>query len=149
MTLAPLSGGLTLDTLRERLARHGYVEVDEHTLDGVAARTAQLVLLPLDNPAQRPEFADLLVILPELLSQFGDDAFTVAYAGPPAAAALARRFGVLRQPALVFLHFGALAGTIEGLRDWREYVQAFARLCASAAPSGLAGASNDATGVRP
>ncbi len=130
MTLTALSGGMTLDDLRARLSRAGFVEVDELTLDSVAANVEHFVLLPLDNPAQRPEFADLAVILPEVLRQFDGTGvrFEVAFASPPASAALARRFGVFRQPALVFLRHGAQVGAIEGLRDWHEYVQTFARL---------------------
>jgi hydrogenase-1 operon protein HyaE len=128
MTLMALSSGPTLATLRERFAQQGYAEVDDTTLDAVAARSAHLVLLPLDNPAQRPEFADLLVILPELLRQPGLQGFDVAFACPPASAALVRRFGVLRHPSLVFLRHGALAGVINGLLDWGDYVREFARL---------------------
>jgi hydrogenase-1 operon protein HyaE len=128
MTLTVISGGLTLAALCERLAECGYAEVDDTTLDALAARSPWLVVLPLDNPAQRPEFADLLVILPEILRQPGLQAFSVAFARPPASAALVRRFGVQRHPALVVLRHGALVGVIDGLRDWADYVQTFTRL---------------------
>ena len=149
MTLPTLSGGLTLAALCERLAQHGYAEVDETTLDAVAARSARLVLLPLDNPVQRPEFADLLVILPEILRQPGlQGAFAVAFARPPASAALVQRFGVLRHPALVILQHGALAGVIDGLRDWSDYVQIFMRL-RDAPDAPLSGPESAATGAAP
>jgi hydrogenase-1 operon protein HyaE len=128
MTLAAISGNMKLDTLRERLTGLGYAEVDETTLDDLARDLAWLVLLPIDNPAQRPEFADLLVILPEILRRPGFEMFRVVFACPPASAALAQRFNAQRHPALIFLWHGAPAGVIEGLRDWGEYVRTFAQL---------------------
>jgi len=147
MTTQGTSGAPTLEPLRERLLKQGFLEVESDTLDGVAAGTGMLVVLPLDNPAQRPEFFDLAVVLPEIVSRFGHDAFRAAFACPPASAAIAKRFGVLRHPALIFLREGRYIGAIEGLRDWQDYLQSFARMRTEAprpapVPLSISGASS-------
>ena len=116
----------TLEHLRERLLEQGFLELQNDALENVAAGGTMLVVLPLDNPAQRPEFFDLTVVLPEVLRQFEPGTFRAAFAGPPASATIAKRFGVLRHPALIFLREGRYVGSIEGLRDWQDYLQAFA-----------------------
>ncbi|RQH07066.1 hydrogenase [Paraburkholderia dinghuensis] len=129
MTTPATSTAPTLERLRGQLLGHGFTELVPDTLDDVAAAgTGMLIVLPLDDPAQRPEFFDLTVVLPEIVHQFGPDAFRVAFACPPDSAATAKRFGVLRHPALIFLREGRYVGSIEGLRDWADYVQSFARL---------------------
>jgi len=119
---------MTPEHLRERLLQQGFLELQADTFDEVAAGIGNLVVLPLDSPAQRPEFFDLTVVLPEILSQFPRDTFRAAFVSPPASATIAKRFGVLRHPALIFLREGRYVGTIEGLRDWQDYRQSFARL---------------------
>jgi hydrogenase-1 operon protein HyaE len=130
-TLRP-STAPTLERLREQLLGHGHTEVTLETLDDVATRAGMLVMLPLDNPAQRAEFFDLAVVLPEILRQFGpdtgSDTFHAAFACPPHSLAIAKRFGVLRHPALIFLREGRYVGAVEGLRDWADYLQSFARM---------------------
>ncbi|MEX3936866.1 hydrogenase [Paraburkholderia phymatum] len=64
----------------------------------------------------------------ELQNQFGPDSFRAAFAIPPASAAIANRFGVLRHPTLIFLREGCCLGAIEGLRDWQDYLQCFTRM---------------------
>lgn len=125
----------TLEQLRARLLKQGFLElqsglsgIPDDALRQAASGAANLVILPLDNPAQRPEFFDLAVVLPEVLAQFEPDTFRVAFTCPPDSAAITRQFGVLRHPALVFLHDGHYIGSIEGLRDWQDYLQMFARL---------------------
>jgi hydrogenase-1 operon protein HyaE len=43
---------------------------------------------------------------------------------PPLAVAKAPGYAVRRWPALVFVRSGAWLGNLEGLRDWREYLEA-------------------------
>ncbi|WP_233869348.1 hydrogenase [Paraburkholderia adhaesiva] len=141
MTTPATSTAPTLERLRGQLLGHGFTELALDTLgDDIAAAASaaaasaaeMLVVLPLDNPAQRPEFFDLTVVLPEIVRQFGPDTFRVAFACPPDSMAIAKRFGVLRHPALIFLREGRYVGAIEGLRDWADYLQSFVRMRAEA-----------------
>lgn len=126
MTVLRTSAAPTLEHLRERLLERGFRELQNDALESVAAGGTMLVVLPLDHPAQRPEFFDLAVVLPEILRQFEPGMFCAAFAGPPASTAIAKRFGVLRHPALIFLREGRYVGAIEGLRDWQDYLRSFA-----------------------
>jgi len=122
----------TLELLRARLSSQGFLalgaDLSDRALREAAPGATNLVILPLDDPAQRPEFFDLAVVLPEVLGQFETGAFRVVFTCPPQSAQIVRRFGVLRHPALVFLREGHYVGAIEGLRDWQDYLQSFAQL---------------------
>jgi hydrogenase-1 operon protein HyaE len=131
----PATSTPTLEQLRTRLCKQGFLELPsdlpgnlDDTLRNAAADATNLIILPLDNPAQRPEFFDLAVVLPEVLGQFAAGTFRVAFTCPPMSAAIVKRFGVLRHPALVFLRDGRYVGSIEGLRNWQDYLQSFAQL---------------------
>ncbi|MPW22888.1 Hydrogenase expression/formation protein [Paraburkholderia piptadeniae] len=128
MTTQGTSAASTLECLRELLLKQGFLELQNHTFDSVAVGARTLVVLPLGNPARHPEFLDLTVVLPEIVRQFGPDSFRAAFAIPPASAAIANRFGVLRHPALIFLRERCYLGAIEGLRDRQDYLQCFTRM---------------------
>ncbi|SEK11486.1 thioredoxin domain-containing protein [Paraburkholderia diazotrophica] len=129
MTTLRTSAAPMLECLRELPLKQGFLEQQNNTFDRIAvgARTP-LVTLPLGNPARHSEFLDLTVVLPEIVRQFGPDSFRAAFATPPASAAIANRFGVLRRPALIFLREGCYLGAIEGLRDREDYLQCFTRM---------------------
>jgi hypothetical protein len=71
------------------------------------------------DPVKYPEVLDNVVIVPEVLREFPADTFRVAYADLPASQAIAKRFGILKFPALLFLRQGEYVGIIAGLQDWR------------------------------
>jgi hydrogenase-1 operon protein HyaE len=70
------------------------------------------------------------VIAPELVRAF-PGRFRAAVLMPAAARAVAVRYGFRRWPALVLLSGGGYVGTIDGLRNWDEYVNELARLLAA------------------
>lgn len=119
---------MTQAVLRERLLAQGCRELEAEQLDALAQETAHLIVLPLDNPERFPELADIAVILPEVLRQFPPGSFQVAFGSPAASPQLCRRFSVYRHPALIFFRRGAHTGTLEGLRDWGDYLREFAAM---------------------
>lgn len=119
MTSAPPS-------LYERLAQQGYRQVDDTTLDAVAADCAHLVLMLNEDPVKYPEVLDNAVIVPEVRREFPAGSFEVAFADSAASRRIAQRFGIVKFPALLFLRRGDYLGVIVGLLDWPEIVQAFA-----------------------
>jgi hydrogenase-1 operon protein HyaE len=119
---------LTQTGLRDRLLARGYREIDAQQLDALAQDVPRLIVLPLDNPERFSELADIMVILPEVLRQFPDGCFQVAFCNPASSAALCQRFSVYRHPALLFFHDGAHTGTLEGLMDWSDYLREFAAM---------------------
>ena len=125
---------MTQAGLRDRLLELGYREVEAPQLDALAQDSAHLIVLPLDNPERFPELADMVVILPEVLRQFPPGSFQVAFGSPDSSLALCRRFSVYRHPALIFFQGGAHTGTLEGLRDWSEYLHEFAARLGGAQP---------------
>jgi len=124
---------MTQAGLRDRLLALGYRELDDAgQLDALARDNPFLIALPLDNPERFPELADIAVILPEVLRRFAPGSFQVAFGGAAASPALCRRFSVYRHPALLFFRGGAHIGTLEGLRDWGEYLREFAAMLGGA-----------------
>ena len=119
---------MTQAGLRDRLLALGYREIEADQLDALAQDIPWLIVLPLDNPERFPELTDILVILPEVLRQFPEGCFQVAFSSPASSLALCRRFAVHRHPALIFFRHGVHAGTLAGLLDWGDYLREFAAM---------------------
>ncbi len=95
------------------------------------------VVLLTDDPDKAAENWDTAVIFPELLAVTGNDR-RAALMRPEHARSLLTRFGIGRLPALLLLRDGSYVGAIEGLHDWYDYVEEYARMLqkpASRAPS--------------
>lgn len=95
--------------------------------DAWAARPGHALVVFSEDPVLYRETLDLAVIVPELAQAFAGR-FRVGVLLQAAARALAPRYGLRRWPALVVLRDGAYVGAIEGLRDWRDYLDEVARL---------------------
>ena len=121
----------TLHPLFERLfAQHGYANLDAAGLDAFLAAPGAALLFFAEDPVQVRETLDLCVILPEIAGAFGAR-FRVGVLLPPAARAVAPRYGFRRWPALVMVRDGGYVGAIDGLRDWDDYLAQTARLLAA------------------
>jgi len=117
--------------LFEQLAtRHGFAELTVETFDAWTAGPGAALVAFVEEPAKVKESLDLAVIAPELARAF-PGALRGAVLMPPAARALAVRYGLRRWPALVVLRDGGYVGAIEGLRSWDEYLGEFGRLLAA------------------
>jgi hydrogenase-1 operon protein HyaE len=114
------------DILLQRLAFTSYPQTDADGLDSLAAATPHLIVMLNADPVKYPEVLDNVVIVPEVLREFPADTFHVAYADLPASQRIAKRYGILKFPALLFLRQGEYVGIIAGLLDWPDIVHAFA-----------------------
>lgn len=110
--------------LDKLVAQHGLADLDAEGVDAFCAQPGDSVLLLVDDPDRVAESWDLAVIFPDLVKACG----AVLRAGvlrPAQMPAVQKRYGINRLPALLFLRDGGYVGTIEGLRDWAEFVPAF------------------------
>ncbi len=112
--------------IAQLFSRHGFRELQADDIDAYAGAGHTLLVL-FEDPVRVKETLDLAVIAPEVVAAF-PGRFRVGVLLPDAARAAQARYGVRRWPALVVLRDGAYVGAIEGLRNWDEYVQDFARL---------------------
>jgi hydrogenase-1 operon protein HyaE len=113
--------------LAQLFDKHGYANVDAAGLDAFAAHPGHALLVFTEDPLRVRETLDLAVIVPELAHAFSGR-FRVGVLLPAAARQLSARYGVRRWPAFVILLDGAYVGSVEGLRNWDEYVQEVGRL---------------------
>lgn len=128
MSLEFAPGPTSIDRLETAIGRlqqkHGFQRVS----DADSAWPAGLcALLLTEDPQRNPEVLDACVILPEALKPLGEE-IARRVAGPDVAPALQQRFGIARPPAVVFFRDGAYLGSLNGIRDWREYQVEIAEL---------------------
>jgi hydrogenase-1 operon protein HyaE len=95
--------------------------------DAWAAQPGHALVAFTEDPVLYRETLDLAVIVPELARAFSGR-FRVGVLLQAPARALAPRYGFRRWPALVMLKDGNYVGAIDGLRDWRDYLDEIARL---------------------
>lgn len=113
-------------SLLERLARNGYPRIEAAQLDQLAEQTPHLLVMLNEDPFKYPEVSDNAVIVPEVLRALPADAFHVVFADLPDSRLIARRYGIVKFPALLFLRQNQYVGVIAGLMNWPEIVQAVA-----------------------
>jgi hydrogenase-1 operon protein HyaE len=101
--------------------------LDTNDFDAWAAQPGHALVVFSEDPVLYRETLDLAVIVPELARAFAGR-FRVGLLLQAPARALAPRYGFRRWPALVMLRDGSYVGAIDGLRDWREYLDEIARL---------------------
>lgn len=101
--------------------------LEANDFDTWAARPGHALVVFSEDPVLYRETLDLAVIVPELAQAFAGR-FRVGLLLQAPARALAPRYGFRRWPALVMLKDGKYVGAIDGLRDWRDYLDEVARL---------------------
>jgi hydrogenase-1 operon protein HyaE len=101
---------------------HGAQPIHGGTLDGFVAGGGDRVLFFCGDPVRFPEALDVAVVLPELQVAF-PGRFQVGAVERHDEEAMARRFGVQRWPALVFLRDGAYVTCVAGMHDWTAYLE--------------------------
>lgn len=111
--------------------------VTPDSVDAWSAEGGDRVLLLGGDPVRFPEALDVAVVLPELQRAVGGR-FRIAVAARGDEDALARRYGVLRWPALVFLREGRYVSVLPGMHDWTDYV-AQVQAALATAPSRVPG----------
>lgn len=111
--------------------------VNPDSVDAWSAEGGDRVLLLGGDPVRFPEALDVAVVLPELQRAVGGR-FRIAVAARGDEDALARRCGVLRWPALVFLREGRYVSVLPGMHDWTDYL-AQVQAALATAPSRVPG----------
>jgi hydrogenase-1 operon protein HyaE len=118
---------MNLHPLIERLGRaDGSCVVELATLDPWLLRPGHRVLFFSGDPVRFGEALDVAVVLPELRAALRRP-FEIGVVARPDEDAIARRYGMQRWPSLVFLRDGGYLGTVSGMHDWDDYLQAVAR----------------------
>jgi len=105
------------------IERGGAARLTEASFDAFVAAPGEAALFFTEDPVRFREVLDVAVILPELAAA-ASRRFRIGVLPPALASAKAAAYGVRRWPALVFLRGGSWLGTLEGLRDWRDYLDA-------------------------
>jgi hypothetical protein len=125
--------------LREPNAR----VIDTAGLDAFVNRSTATVLLLTGDIGRRTEALDVAVVAREFLRS--DRELELALVARESEADVMKRYGVLVLPALVLLRGTRAPELLTRIRDWPEYVAAFARLKApeSGAISSVALATGD------
>ena len=129
MNVAATQAGLH-PLLEQLFSKHGFVAVDASTFDDFVHGTGSAAVLFMEDPLRVRETLDLAVIGPELTRAFAGR-FRVAVALFEASRVLQPRFGFRRYPSLIMFRDGAYIGTIDGLRNWQEYIDEMSRLLES------------------
>ncbi len=96
--------------------------VDETSVMAWAQQQADAVILLAGDARRFPEGQDVAVVLPELQRSF-PGRFAVAIVPRASEDQVARLFGVLRWPSLVFLRAGEYVTTLSGMLDWEVYLR--------------------------
>ncbi len=121
---------VAFEALLARLAAEcGIARPTAATLDESARGHELLAVLYTGEAARSPESWDVCVVLPDLLGSFAGIAGAIL--DPAESALAAARFGVDKLPALVLLRRGEYVGVVEGMRDWRPFVEEFGALLSS------------------
>jgi hydrogenase-1 operon protein HyaE len=95
--------------------------------DAWAGAPGAALLVFTEDPVIYRETLDLAVIVPELAAAL-PGRFRTGLLLPAAARALAPRYGFRRWPALVLLKDGRYVGAIDGLREWKAFVDELSAL---------------------
>jgi len=116
--------------LEQLVSRHGFTALDLDSLDTFIEAPGHAMIVFTEDPLRYRETLDLAVIAPEVARAFAGR-FRLGVLYPEVARKVALRFGFARWPALVVLRDGAYVGSIDGLRNWDEYLEETSRLLLS------------------
>ncbi|HMW27962.1 MAG TPA: hydrogenase [Plasticicumulans sp.] len=111
--------------LLDRLqTQHGVplLELDAIAAHIQAAAPKISVLFCTEDPRRFDETLDLAVVLPQLLKSF-PQRLSAAVIARSAEKAVQARYGFRTWPALVFVSAAGWHGTIEGMRNWADFVR--------------------------
>ena len=109
-----------IDRLTQEL---GYEEISLDNHDSFTRHPGLNVLFFPGNPETVKDATDVAVVLPELISAFGEQlnpgVVTDTYG---AGKELKQKYGFSQYPALVFVRDGEYVGAITRIQDWSEYI---------------------------
>lgn len=120
---APATQSTTSSPLIDRLvSAHGATWLTADNVADWAAAGGDRVILLAGDPVRFPEALDVAVVLPELRQHFAQR-FAVGVATREHEDAIAKRYGSIRWPALVFVRDGQYVTVLSGMLDWQVYVE--------------------------
>jgi hydrogenase-1 operon protein HyaE len=119
----PVAAPALVSPLIDRLvSAHGATWLTADNVVDWAAGGGDRVILLAGDPVRFPEALDLAVVLPELRQHFAQR-FAIGVATREHEDAIARRYGSIRWPALVFVRDGQYVTVLSGMLDWQVYVE--------------------------
>lgn len=107
-----------IDRLSDEL---GYAVVSAENIDDWLSQQEHSAVFLTGEIERYPEATDVAVVLPELVQAFGGR-LTPAVAAEADHRELARRFAIVRWPALVFFRGDKYLGIITKIQDWSDYL---------------------------
>jgi hydrogenase-1 operon protein HyaE len=120
----------TTPALVTRLAEQfGATWVDEHSVQSWSAAGGDRVVLLAGDPVQFPEGVDVAAVLPEL-QRGAARPLGIGVVRREHEDAVARRYGAVRWPSLVFLRDGGYVTVLPGMHDWDVFQQRVAQALA-------------------
>lgn len=126
----PVAAPATVSPLIDRLvSAHGATWLTADNVADWAAAGGDRVILLAGDPVRFPEALDVAVVLPELRQHFAQR-FAVGVAVREHEDAIAKRYGSIRWPALVFVRDGQYVTVLSGMLDWDVYVERVAEALA-------------------
>ncbi|MGL6078675.1 hydrogenase [Methyloversatilis discipulorum] len=119
----PVAAPALVSPLIDRLvSAHGATWLTADNVADWAAAGGDRVILLAGDPVRFPEALDVAVVLPELRQHFAQR-FAVGVAVREHEDAIAKRYGSIRWPALVFVRDGQYVTVLSGMLDWDVYVE--------------------------
>ena len=119
----PVAAPALVSPLIDRLvSTHGATWLTADNVADWAAGGGDRVILLAGDPVRFPEALDLAVVLPELRQHFAQR-FAIGFATREHEDAIAKRYGSIRWPALVFVRDGQYVTVLSGMLDWQVYVE--------------------------
>lgn len=126
----PVAAPALVSPLIDRLvSAHGATWLTADNVADWAAAGGDRVILLAGDPVRFPEALDVAVVLPELRQHFAQR-FAVGVATREHEDAIAKRYGSIRWPALVFVRDGQYVTVLSGMLDWDVYVERVAEALA-------------------
>lgn len=126
----PVAAPAVVSPLIDRLvSAHGATWLTADNVADWAAGGGDRVILLAGDPVRFPEALDVAVVLPELRQHFAQR-FAVGVATREHEDAIAKRYGSIRWPALVFVRDGQYVTVLSGMLDWDVYVERVAEALA-------------------
>ena len=111
--------------LREQ---EGFEMLYESGVDVFVAYEGLKMAVFADDPNQRKETMDIVVIAPELKKAFGNTLSKTVFAHPQTARAIASRWGVRNMPAVALFRDKDFLGAVQGLQSWNDYCEKIASI---------------------
>ncbi|PCI07550.1 MAG: hydrogenase-1 expression HyaE [Gammaproteobacteria bacterium] len=107
--------------IKAMIEQYNYPVLNETLIDEYIQSKEECVLFFTENPTRFPESDDVAMILPELVTEYGNR-FSAAVISQDSQRKLQARYDFKEWPTLVFLRKGEYLGAISRVQDWNDYI---------------------------